>query len=225
MNLVEEAIKINNKKVDYFDKNNDYLKVGIMGGTFNPIHIGHLSIAEHIKDNFNLDKIIFIPTGNPPHKKLYNIENRHRYEMVLISIMDNKDFLAFDFELKNDKYSYTVDTLSYLKGRYKNIEFYFIVGADTVLELETWKDFKKNFYLSKFIASERPGIKKDFYEYKLKELKEKYNADIFKANPPLLDISSTRIRENINLGKSIKYSVLKDIENYIIKNNLYREVL
>lgn len=225
MSLVEDAIKINNKKVDFFDKNTSHMKVGIMGGTFNPIHIGHLSMAEYIKDNFNLDKIIFIPTGNPPHKKLYNIKNKHRYEMVLISIMDNNDFFVLDFELKNNNYSYTIDTLSYLKGRYKNIEFYFIVGADTVLEIETWKDFEKNFYLSKFIASGRPGIRNDFYEKKIKELKEKYNADIFKINPPLLDISSTKIRENIILGKSIKYTVLKEVEDYIIKNKLYREVL
>lgn len=225
MKLVEEAIKVNDIKVKNFEKNFKNLKVGIMGGTFNPIHIGHLITADYIKENLNLDKIAFVPTGNPPHKQIKNIKNKQRYEMVLLSIKDNSDFFLLDFELKNKNKTYTIDSLKFLNEKYKEAEFYFIVGADSIVEIETWKDYKNLFSLSKFVASTRPGVNFEFYDAKINELNEKFNNQIIKISPPLLDISSTNIRKNVLLKKSIKYSVLGDVENYIIKNKLYLEAL
>ena len=116
------------------------MKYGIMGGTFNPIHMGHLMIAEYLSEQMNIDKVIFLPTGNPPHKDHLKVDALHRFNMTYLAIMDNPKFIISDIETKRAGFSYTVDTLNELKSLYKG-DFYFFLGSDTVFLLKLWKNF------------------------------------------------------------------------------------
>ena len=221
-NLVKNAKDINNTKLEEFKKNNSNMKIGIMGGTFDPIHYAHLATAEFIRAQYKLDKIIFIPTGNPPHK-LLNVTNKYdRYNMVLVSTENNDDFLVFDTEIKNETKTYTVDTLRFLKKSYSNCEFYFITGADAICNIETWKDVEENFKLANFIAATRPGISLLQSQEKIENLREKYNANIISVYVPSLDISSTYIRQQIKDKKSVRYLLPENVQKYIQDKNLYK---
>jgi len=201
------------------------LRYGIMGGTFDPIHIGHLVVADEIREKFNLDKVIFIPTGNPPHKDSHKVtESKHRYEMVLLATSDNSYFEASSIEIDREGITYTIDTIIALKEKYNSdIEFYFITGADAILELSTWKMVDKLLSICKFIAATRPGFDITKLEVNNKELTEKYRNNIFTTTVPLLDISSTDIRRRVIEGRTIKYLLPKSVEDYIMENKIYRE--
>lgn len=220
-NLVNESFRINKDKLKNFYSNCENIKIGIMGGTFNPIHYAHLATAEFIRDNYNLDKILFIPSGNPPHKNGNIADKYDRYNMVLLSTFNNDDFVVSDIEVKKNEKTYTVDTLKYLKQKYKNIEIYFITGADAICDIETWKDVEGNFRLAKFIAATRPGISLLTYNEKIKKLKDKYNANIESVYVPSLDISSTYIREQLYKNKTIRYLVPDLVKQYIENKKLY----
>ena len=220
-NIVDESFSINKKKLEEFEVNCNNIKIGIMGGTFDPIHYAHLATAEFIRDNYKLDKILFIPSGNPPHKKDSITDKYHRYNMVLLSTNNNDDFIVSDIEIKREKKTYTIDTLRELKEKYKNIEIYFITGADAICEIETWKDVEENFKLSNFIAATRPGISLLTSNEKIEELKAKYNANIENVYVPSLDISSTYIRNQLNNNKTIRYLVPDMVQEYIYNKRLY----
>ncbi|HSQ89252.1 nicotinate-nucleotide adenylyltransferase [Romboutsia sp.] len=222
-NLIKEAEIKNTVKLEYFKKTNKKIKIGIMGGTFDPIHYAHLATAEFIKDKYKLDKIIFIPSGNPPHKQS-NITNKYdRYKMVTIATMNNDDFLVLDLEIKRNEKTYTIDTLRYLKQAYKNIDIHFITGADAICEIETWKDVSENFKLATFIAATRPGISLLRAQEKIENLIKKYSANIISVYVPSLDISSTYIRDQLKENKSVRYLVPEDVEKYIYNNGLYKD--
>ena len=171
--LVKNAKNINTLKLEQFKKDNSKMRIGIMGETFDPIHYAHLATAEFIRDKYQLDKIIFIPTGNPPHK-LLNVTNKYdRYNMVLVSTENNDDFLVLDTEIKSETRTYTVDTLRSLKESYSNCEIYFITGADAICDIETWKEVEENFKLANFIAATRPGISLLEAQEKIEKLKDK----------------------------------------------------
>jgi len=192
------------------------MPIGIMGGTFNPIHIGHLIIAEHVRQEFKLGSIIFIPNGNPPHKINENlIDAKLRLSLIEKAIADNHFFTSSDIELRSDKINYTIDTLQKLKSKYVNEELFFIVGADTLFELDSWKDFENVSKLTNFIVYQRASYGNETVNLKIKKLKDKYNAKVFESKGPFIDISSTLIRDRIARGLSIKYlvpdSILKDV--------------
>lgn len=220
--LLKRAKDINTHKLKKFKESDVNLKIGIMGGTFDPIHYAHLATAEFIRDKYKLDKIVFIPTGNPPHK-LSNITNKYdRYNMVLISTRNNDNFLVLDFEVENEGKTYTVDTLRYLKKEYNNCEIFFITGADAICDIESWKDVEENFKLATFIAATRPGISLLEAQEKIEKLKEKYNANIVSVYVPSLDISSTYIRQQLKCSKSVRYLLPENVEKYINEKNLYK---
>ena len=220
-NLVDESFIINQNKLKRFNNKCSNIKIGIMGGTFDPIHYAHLATAEFIRDNYKLDKILFIPSGSPPHKK-GNITNKYdRYKMVLLSTVNNEDFIVSDIEIKREKSTYTIDTLRYLKDIYKSIEIYFITGADAICDIESWKDVEDNFKLANFIAATRPGISLLKANEKIKELKDKYDAHIESVYVPSLDISSTYIREQLSKHKTIRYLVPELVQEYIYNKKLY----
>ena len=221
-NLVKKAEMINTNKLEIFQTNDNNMKVGIMGGTFDPVHYAHLATAEFIRDKYKLDKIIFIPSGNPPHKKSNITNKNYRYNMVSLATMNNKDFLVSDLEIKREEKTYTIDTLRYLKKRYTNIQIYFITGADAICDIETWKDVYENFKLATFIAATRPGISLLRAQEKIENLRNKYDANIISVYVPSLDISSTYIRDQLKENKSIRYLVPEDVEKYIYDNQLYR---
>lgn len=199
------------------------MKLGLIGGTFNPIHCGHLLISEYLRCECNLDKIIFVPSGIPPHKDLsYVTSSYHRMNMVKLAIESNPYFEVSSLEVNREGRSYTVDTLKEFRKLYPNDEIYFIIGADTVFELTTWKDFKTISGLTSFILSGRPGFKETEVLNKIGELKVLgFNIQYFKI--PLVEISSTIIRNNISNNKTIKYMVTDKVEEYIYNNNLYNQ--
>jgi len=199
------------------------VRLGIAGGTFDPIHIGHLIIAEVARQECHLDKVLFIPTGIPPHKTSYAVTPAvHRYEMVRIAIMDNPYFEISDIEVKREGFTYTVDTLRELRGIYPgNAEFFFIIGSDTLPEIKGWREASQVVKYCHFVVYSRPGY--DVVEREARLLRESMGASIYTVQGPLLDISSTDIRDRIKQGKSIRYLVPPAVEEYIYKNRLYMQ--
>lgn len=220
-NLVQDFKYKNNYKLEKFKNEKKTKKIGIMGGTFDPIHYAHLATAEFIREKYNLDKIIFIPSGNPPHKNI-DITNKYdRYNMVLLATTNNNNFLTSDIEIKRESKTYTIDTLRELKQIYPNSKIYFITGADAICEIETWKCVDENFKLATFIAATRPGISLLRAQEKIESLIKKYDAKIISVYVPSIDISSTYIREQLKERKSTKYLIPEYVESYIYQNKLY----
>ena len=191
-------------------------KYCIFGGTFNPPHIAHSIIAEEVREKLNLDKIIFIPSGNPPLKN--SIPAMHRFNMARAAFSGNKNFEVSDIEIINtDEKSYTVNTLLNLKEKYKDegTELYFVIGSDNLIDLPRWKDPGIILELSKVVVIKRPG-------FNTENSPEEFRKKVIYVETPLLDISSSEIRQKVKEGKSIKYFVHPEVEEYIYKNNLYK---
>lgn len=200
-------------------------KLGIMGGTFDPVHYGHLVAAETVRYEFGLDKVIFMPAGKPPHKQTNTVSDpEHRYLMTALAVAANERFEVSRLEVDKDKVSYTVDTVKDLISIYgKDVDIYFITGADAVLELMGWHKIEELLTLCSFIAVTRLGFDKKVLEQKIEEIKSNYNGEIISIEIPLLEISSTDIRERVKKGKPIRYLVPDEVEKYIEKTGLYRE--
>ncbi|MCK4260453.1 MAG: nicotinate-nucleotide adenylyltransferase [Halanaerobiales bacterium] len=195
--------------------------IGIMGGTFDPIHNGHLVTAACAADHFNLERVIFIPSKIPPHKIGKDIiPAEMRYEMVLLATMDNLLFTVSRVELEREGSSYTVDTLKYFHQKYPDHRLYFITGADTIVEIDTWKSPENLLEIAYFIASVRPGYSFEGLE---KEFYLKNRERIFLLETPGIGISSTMIRNRVRSGQTIKYQVHPTTEAYIKKNKLYHK--
>ena len=193
-----------------------------MGGTFDPIHNGHLILAEHSRVAFGLEKVIFIPTGKPPHKEEENISSMdYRYDMTLLAINQNPYFHLSSIEIEREGTTYTIDTIKSLRTKYKNFEFYFIIGSDSFFNIHKWKDYEELLSLCKFIIVKRPDTDNLRLEYRVKEFNQKYRDSIYILEAPLIDISSTRTRNRVKRGLSIKYLVPDAVELYIKKNKLY----
>ena len=219
--LVLKAKNFNNLKSNFHKMGNENVNIGIMGGTFDPIHYAHLATAEYVRETYNLDKILFIPTGNPPHKSKLRTDKKDRYNMVLWATMNNDDFVVSDMEINRNTRTYTIDTLKELHKIYPNANIYFITGADTICDMESWKNVGENFELATFIAANRPGINSNEAKMKIERLKSRYDANIRSVNVPSLDISSTYIRNHIKNGKSIKYLIPECVESYIYEKKIY----
>ncbi|HOR86023.1 MAG TPA: nicotinate-nucleotide adenylyltransferase [Bacillota bacterium] len=204
---------------------NKKIRIGIMGGTFDPIHYGHLVAAEAARVEFCLEKVVFMPVGRPPHKQQQNItEPEHRYHMTVLATSSNSGFEVSRLEIDKEGLTHTFDTIIDLKRIYgEGTDIYFITGADAVLELPTWHRVKELMALCKFIAVARPGFDNLHLEQKMAEISSKYNADIICIEIPLLAISSTDIRNRIKNGRPIKYLLPEAVEMYIKEKGLYRE--
>ncbi len=195
-------------------------KTGLFGGTFNPPHIGHLLIAKNITEEFNLDKIIFIPANIPPHKQSEHIiDAKHRMNMVKLLIESEPDFIVSDFEIKKADISYTIDTIKYFKSELADEELYFIVGSDNFFYIETWKDYKNLINIINFILYTRRNFTKDKILEKHRKI---INEKIFWAKSQMLDISASEIRIKIRNGENCKEDVGEKVWEYIVKNNLYK---
>lgn len=201
------------------------LRYAIMGGTFDPIHFGHLAAAEAVREELHCDKIIFIPSGNPPHKKMRALTDaKHRYAMTVMAVNSNPNFEVSSIEIGRNGYTYTLDTVKQLLDYYSsNVELLFITGADAILEVESWYKVEELLKLCSFVAVTRPGYDKSKLEKKLQYLQSKYNSRLYSIDVPGLNISSTDIRKRIKEGRSIKYLVPENIEQYIYKYKLYKE--
>ncbi len=201
------------------------MKIGIMGGTFDPIHIGHLLLGMFAYEDFGLDEIWFLPNGNPPHKQTKEGEEalQHRIEMVRLAIRDVPYFKLCLHEANEKDHSYTYKTMQELRELYPEHTFYFILGADSLFAIEEWRYFREIFPTCTILAAMRDD--KDVVDMlkQIDYLKENYQADISLLRAPLLEISSTTLRQRASLGKSVAYMVPQAVDAYIRKHALYRK--
>ncbi|MFQ5861855.1 MAG: nicotinate-nucleotide adenylyltransferase [Candidatus Brocadiales bacterium] len=202
------------------------MRIGILGGTFNPIHIGHLVIAEEVYYRHGLSKVLFIPTGQPPHKSTDDLaEARHRYEMVNLAIRGNDHFEASDVEIARGGKSYTVDTIGVILERYgKNSDPHLIIGMDTIYELPSWKDITRLSTLCRIVVVNRPGSTLNDLSQLIPILGEKKVQEMKRVQVeiPPIGISSTEIRSRLRNGLQIRYLVPREVELYINRHGLYK---
>ena len=200
------------------------MKTGIMGGTFDPIHNGHLMLAREAYRRFALDEVWFMPNGHPPHKDQDSIGSdvADRVEMVRLAIETEASFHLEPYEANCKEVSYSYQTLSYLHQKYKDDDFYFIIGADSLFAIETWMHPELIFPQCTILAAYRDEIdtNEEMYE-QINYLRGKYQAVIELLATPLLDISSSSLRRDIKSGISIERQVPPPVNEYIKKHNLY----
>ncbi|MDO8586602.1 MAG: nicotinate-nucleotide adenylyltransferase [Armatimonadota bacterium] len=194
--------------------------IGIVGGAFDPVHYGHLIIAEESRLEFGLDKVYFVPAGIPPHKKDYEVSGaEHRYAMTLLATQSNPFFECPRMEIERPGPSFTVDTIEQFHDEMgEDTDLYFITGADAILEILTWHEPHRLLSMCKLIAATRPG-------YNLDELHERLPREFVEQTifleTPGVHISSTELRNRVRNGKSIKYMLPEPVEAYIYSHGLY----
>jgi nicotinate-nucleotide adenylyltransferase len=214
------------------------LKLGIFGGTFNPVHLAHLIVAEYIREGFGLDRVLFIPSALPPHKDSPTTGAEHRLAMTRLACAGNPHFQVDDIEVRREGRSYSIDTLKELQGQLPGDDFYFIIGMDAFEEIGTWREARALFSLTSFLVIPRPGHPlgdpREFLppevmveetaagergpvrHYKVEGGKELLNFQI-----PVLDISSSDIRKRLRERRSVRYLLPQSVEIYIREKKLY----
>ena len=187
-------------------------RIGVLGGTFNPVHIGHLILAQDALEKFGLDQVLFVPCANPPHKRPRRLAPaKHRLAMLKAALKGDSRFAVSTVEIDRGGVSYSIDTIRQLRRAKPKARFYFIIGADTLPELRTWRSIRKISGLCTFVAMGRPG-------YAGRATRG------FRARPfpgHLIDISSSEIRQRVSEGKSIRHLVPAAVERYISHHGLY----
>ncbi len=201
------------------------MRIGILGGTFNPVHIGHLIIAEEVYYRHGLSRVVFIPAGIPPHKGAENLtEAHHRYEMVKLATKDNDHFEVSDEEVSREGKSFTIDTVDANPERYgKDSGLHLIVGMDTVNELPTWKDIKRLSTLCRIVVVNRPGNTLANLDQLIPVMGKEKVEEIKRIHVeiPPIGISSTDIRNRLKKGLHTRYIVPPEVRQYIEKHGLY----
>jgi nicotinate-nucleotide adenylyltransferase len=193
-----------------------------MGGTFDPIHFGHLLAAEESRTAIGLDEVIFVPAGDPAHKRQRRVASAEdRYIMTLLTTLENRNFTPSRIEIDRKEPSHTVDTLREMRHWYapEKVRFFFITGLDAVLSITTWKEYTELPTLCNIVAVSRPG----YAPNALDTLPPAIGKAIIPLEIPLLSISSTEIRQRIEAGRSVKYLLPETVEQYIYKKGLYRK--
>lgn len=194
----------------------------ILGGTFDPFHNGHMSIAYESLYRLKLDEVIFMPAGNPPHKNDKIITSPEiRYDMIKKSIAGEEKFKVSHYEIDKKGYSYTYETLKYVNSIDSDVELFFITGVDCLMYIDKWKCPEQILKYSKFVVFNRPGYDKIDIMKKKNEIENKYKHEIIFIDIPLLDISSTEIREKVKKSQQIKYLVPSEVYDIIKSNKLY----
>ena len=215
--------KLGKLKSGGFLENSENLKVGIMGGTFNPIHNGHLRIAETAFAELRLDKVLFVPNAAPPHKRIANdVAFEHRINMVNLAIANNPNFRICTIEsFGKGEAEYTVNTLKNLRELFPSYEFYFITGADALIDMNKWKSPDEIFKLCEIVTTARPGKDSDELDFAIVNLRENYGARVTVIRMPLVDISSTQVREAVAAGLNVEHLVPPKVREYILEEELY----
>ena len=205
-----------------YNKGRNCKKTGIIGGTFNPVHIGHLILAENAYDNLGLSKVIFMPTGCSYLKDPKGIlDGWKRLEMIDAAIEDNGHFTSSDYEVRKSGNTYTCETLVGLNSLYPDEEIYFIIGEDSIYNIETWKDPELIFDNCVLVVAPRGHEPDEKLINMIDHLKDRYEARIELLNTPDIDISSSMIRERVAGNQSIKYYVTDRVESLIRNNGYY----
>jgi nicotinate-nucleotide adenylyltransferase len=216
------------------------MKWGLFGGTFDPIHIGHLRCAEEMIELFDLNRIVFVPAARPPHKINAAITPfYHREQMIRLAIEGNPSFSFSDVENRRGGTSYSVETVEYVLDKYRleNLDLYFILGQDAFHAIRTWKDWERLLFLCNFAVMTRPGYDNQglgailteafasrfTYDESIRGFRGPTGKAIYFREVTFLDISSSKIRQWAKEGKAIQYLVPDEVRHYVIKNSLYRE--
>ena len=198
-------------------------KIGIMGGTFDPIHIGHLILGETAHQQFGLDSVWYMPAGNPPHKQ--NREGRasdeQRVDMVRLAIRDNPHFGILLDEMNADGYSYTYRTLEGLRAKHPENDYYFIIGADSLTDFDTWREPQRIMDNCHMVVATRNQMDPDYFDALLEKRRQQFHGDFLKLDTPNLDISSKNLRSMIHGGISVKYYLPDAIIRYIQEHHIY----
>ncbi len=199
-------------------------KVGIMGGTFDPIHIGHLILGENAYLQFGLDKVVFMPSGNPPHKKDRDGgTDLQRMDMVKLAIASNTHFEISDIEMNEEGYTYTYRTLEKLVKEHPDTEYYFIIGADSLFYFDTWKNPQRIADACTLVVATRNHTSDEKLDEKIEFVRKRFNATIEKLDTENIDCSSSQIRSWIKEGHTVKYYVPDTVINYIHTYHVYSE--
>ena len=199
-------------------------KVGIMGGTFDPIHIGHLILGENAYLQFGLDKVVFMPSGNPPHKKDRDGgTDLQRMDMVKLAIASNTHFEISDIEMNEEGYTYTYRTLEKLVKEHPDTEYHFIIGADSLFYFDTWKNPQRIADACTLVVATRNHTSDEKLDEKIEFVRKRFNATIEKLDTENIDCSSSQIRSWIKEGHTVKYYVPDTVINYIHTYHVYSE--
>ena len=201
------------------------MKIGILGGTFDPIHNGHLTLARHARDILGMDEIWFMPNGNPPHKSTDSIgtDTKHRLAMLQNAINDDTGFVIQSYEIKREETNYSYLTMEHFNEIYAGYEFFFIIGADSLFAIESWKCPERLMKACTILAACRDDMNQDDMKKQIEYLNTKYNADIRLMTMNAIDVSSTDIRSRIKKHLTIEHLVPQKVAEYIADNNLYKE--
>ena len=198
------------------------VRIGIFGGSFNPVHTGHLVMAQDAVDHFGLHRVIWVPAAQPPHK-LTLAPAVDRVEMLRLALQEDARFEVSDEEVQRGGVSYTVDTVERLRERHAGAELYLIIGGDTLRELHTWKDIHRLLELCRIVTVARPGFSAESMDPDLLRLPgpwpRRLLGDVITGH--LVEISASDIRQRIGRGQSIRYLVPQAVERYIHARGLY----
>ncbi|HEY8890367.1 MAG TPA: nicotinate-nucleotide adenylyltransferase [Clostridium sp.] len=199
------------------------MKKAIFGGTFDPIHIGHVHIAYEALYNLHLDKILFMPAGNPPNKLNEKITNSQiRYDLVKKAIECESDFEISDYEIKKKENSYTYETIELFSKSQRKTEWYFLIGVDSLMDLNNWKNVGRILDNCKLVVYNRAGFTVEEVLKQKKYVEQKFNKEIIFLDMSIIDISSTKIRKNIKQGKNVNYMLPGGVGTIIDKLHLYK---
>ncbi len=193
------------------------MKIGLFGGTFDPIHNGHLIIAEWVRQELELNRLVFIPAGKPPHKQKMPVSSKkHRLAMVQLAVKDNPAFEVSEIETARTGKSYSIETIRELQKSYTaNSKLFWIIGSDSLIDLPNW-------FLPKKIIKTAQVVVYPRINYKIKNADRKYRNNALILNSPIVEISSSNIRERVKQAKSIRYLTPLSVEKYIYKAGLYK---
>lgn len=197
-------------------------RVGLMGGSFDPIHLGHIAIAREARDALQLSHVLFLPSGRPPHKAHLGASPAQRLEMTRLAVEPLLWAQASDVEVCRQGTIYTVDTLQILSSQHPEAAFYYIIGADTLLDLPNWRNTQKVCTLCRFICLHRPGVADEAIGTALENLRSRYGAQVHLVPASGPDISSTEIRRRVARGQSTEGLLPGAVRAYIDRENLYR---
>lgn len=197
-------------------------KIALIGGAFDPIHYGHLVTAQTVYDNFDVDRVVIMPLGDAPHKEMSGAEAFNRYEMAKRAAEDNPAFAVSAMEIERKGKTYTVDTISEIKAINPDIIIYFVMGADEILSVDSWREPERLLKMCSFVAVTRPGFDKAGVMEKTASVREKYGCEIYFLEVPALDISSSDLRDRLRNGKSVRYLMPDAVVRYIEEKHLYK---